>query len=360
MSPSSLGGLLRHARLDRFALVYLFVGVIVFFSVLPQTPQFATLINLQGILGTQAVLLVLATATVVPLVAGQIDLSVGPTAGLASILCAGMMSNSGLPLGVAILVSVGTGVAVGLVNGLLVAKAGVNSIITTLGTSSVIAALVLAYSGGVSIVTGISTDLLALGYGNWLDIPKPFFFAVAVAVVAWYVLEQTPVGKKMYAAGSSPKAAELVGLNVHRLIIGSFTASGAIAGLCGVLFLVVQGTGNPSSGPNYTLPVIAAAFLGATALSPGRYNVAGTIVAIFFLAFSINGITLAGAAPWVSDFFNGVALVAAVGIGEYSGRLRLRRAIRDRRRADASTSDAAVFTAEETDDHQAQPKKEDK
>jgi ribose transport system permease protein len=307
---------------EQYALVVLLAAECVFFSLNSATPQFLTSANVTNILSNQSLLGIIAIATVLPLVANQIDLSVGPTAGLSSLLTAGLMSKSGFPLLPAMLVGISLGVAVGIVNGLLVARAEVNSIVTTLGTSSIIGAIVVWYSNGISISTGISSTLIDIGTGKWIGIPKPFFFLVGIAVLVWYVLEHTPLGRYLYSVGSSPRAAELVGLSVRRLVMGSFIASGTIAGAAGLLFVATQGSANPQIGANFTLPAVAAAFLGATCIKTGRYNVWGTFTAVFFLAVMVDGLTLWGVAGWVSDFFNGVALITAVAITTYSGRRR--------------------------------------
>ncbi|RFA08539.1 hypothetical protein B7R54_04340 [Subtercola boreus] len=313
---------------ERFGLVGLLVVLIVFFSLNPATPQFATVLNFTNILSNESVLGILVIATVIPLVANEIDLSLGPVAGLGSILCSGLMSKAGWPLWAAVAAAIIAGLLVGCINGLLVARFKINSIIATLGTSSIIAAVVLAYSNGLSIVTGISPALIDLGSGNWLGLPKTFWFFAAAAFIAYYFLEQLPRGKDLRAIGASPTAAKLVGINVSRLTIQSFIVAGTIAGGAGVLLVAIQGAGNPQIGANYTLPAIAAAFLGATAIQPGRYNVWGSITAVFFLAVSINGLTLWGAPPWVNDAFNGVALIVGVGLAVYAGKLRLTKSAR--------------------------------
>lgn len=335
--------LMRPAELfERYGLVALLLVLLVFFSVNPSTPQFATNGNFTNILSNESLLGILVIATVVPLVANQIDLSVGPVAGLGSILCSGLMSRSEWPLWAAIAAAVLAGLLVGCINGLLVAIFKINSIIATLGTSSVIAAVVLAYSEGLSIVTGISTSLTNVGFGNWLGLPKPFYFFAVVALLVYYFMEQTPRGKDLRAIGASPTAAKLVGINVTRLTVQSFVVAGAIAGAAGVLLVAVQGAGNPEIGDNYTLPAIAAAFLGATAIQPGRYNVWGSVTAVFFLAISVNGLTLWGAPPWVNDAFNGVALIVGVGLAVYAGKVRVTKAHSSdaqQKRADAADAE---------------------
>jgi ribose transport system permease protein len=150
---------------------------------------------------------------------------------------------------------------------------------------------------------------------------------VGVALVAWYVLEHTPPGRNLYAVGVSPRAAELVGIPVPRYTFVSFVAAGFFAGIGGVLMVAVNGGANPLIGPDLMLPAIAAVFLGATAIKPGRYNVAGTFVAVYFVAVSVNGLTLLGADTWVSDLFNGAALLIAVSIAVWSGKRRLSRPV---------------------------------
>jgi ribose transport system permease protein len=308
--------------LERYALLLLGIAIFLFFTIDPSTPQFATTLNLKNILSAQSPLGILVIATMIPLVAGHIDLSVGPSAGLCSLICAGMMSKTGLPLVPAIFITIGAGLAIGLVNGILVAGIGINSIVTTLGTSSIIGALVLWYSKGTSIVTDISPHLTSVGHSKFLGLPQPFWILLVVAVLAYYLLEQTPLGRYLYSAGSSAKAAELVGIPVNRLSVFSFLAAGFLAAIAGVLLVAVQGGGNPQLGPSFTLPALAGVFLGATAITPGRYNVLGGMLAIYFLAISVNGLTLLGAEAWVSNMFNGVALLVGVGISVYSGKRR--------------------------------------
>lgn len=307
---------------ERYALIVLGIAIFVFFAVNPNTPQFDTSANIKNILSGQATLGVLVIATMIPLVAGHIDLSVGPSAGLTSLVCAGMMSRTGLDLIPAIAVALAVGLIVGVVNGTLVAGLGINSIVTTLGTSSIIGATVLWYSKGVSIVTDVSTNLTSIGSDKILGIPDPFWILLIIAAIAYYVLEQTPLGRYLYAIGSSPRSAELVGIPVRRLTFASFLGSGLLGAIGGVMLVAVQGSGNPLLGQSFTLPALAGVFLGATTIYPGRYNVLGGIFAIFFLAISVNGLTLLGAEAWVSDMFNGVALLVGVGISVYSGKRR--------------------------------------
>ena len=315
-----VGGVL--GVLERYGLVVLFVAVCLFFVANPSTPQFATTDNVKAVLSNESIVGIIALATVFPLVAGQFDLSIGPQAGLASLITAGFMSRTGLPLVPAMVGGVLVGVGFGVINGVLVTRVGINSIVTTLGMTSIIAAIVTAYTSGESIVTGVSPTLTDVGTVQWLGIPAPVFFLAAVSLLSWYLLGHTPWGRALQATGSNARAAEVVGLPVPRMVLTSFVVAGALGGVAGVLLLGVSGSANPASGPGYLLPALAAALLGATTIQPGRYNVLGTLVAVYFLAATVSGLTFWGAETWVSDAFNGVALLVAVGISVWSGKRR--------------------------------------
>jgi ribose transport system permease protein len=310
--------------LERYALVLFFVGVLVFFSVWSKTSgTFPTSANFQNVLGNQAVVGILALAIIIPLVCGEFDFSVGSVAGLSQVLCAGMMSRMGLPLLAAVGVGIGVGLLIGALNGNSVAYVGVNSLIVTLGVSTTILGIVQWYTDGQSIINGISTNLTDLGSGNWFGIPRTLYFLAVVALLVYYLLAHTPFGRYLQSIGSNAQAARLVGLRVDRLVFLSFVLSGGLAGLAGVLLVARNGGASPQVGTvSDTLTALSAAFLGATAIKPGRFNVAGTMIAIFFLAFSVTGLSLAGVANWINDTFNGAALFVAVLVSTLVGRHR--------------------------------------
>ncbi len=315
--------------LERFALLIMLGLVVAFFTLNPATPAFFTVQNLQNLLINEALLVLIAVATTLPLVAGQIDLSVGPSAGLIALLTAGLMSRQGSPLILAIVGALVAGVLVGLVNGLLIARIGISSIVATLGMASVISAVTYLYSGGVSIVTGISPTLTNFGTGHFLGVPNPVIIVAIIGLAAWYVLGQTPMGRNLYAVGASPGASTLVGLSVRKHVAGSLVAAGVLVSISSVLLVSIQGGANPQLGPSFTLPAVAAAFLGGTAYQRGRVNILGTITAVFFIGVTVNGLTLWGFEGWVSDLVNGLSLLVAVGISTVAGRRRGRHTVTD-------------------------------
>jgi ribose transport system permease protein len=310
--------------LERYALVIVFAGVLVFFSLWSETGDvFRTSANIKNVLGNQASVGILALGVMIPLVAGEFDFSVGPVAGLAQVLCAGWMARLGMPVVLAVLLALAVGAVVGIVSGVTVAEIGVSSLLVTLGISAVLSGIVIWYTNSQSIITGISKDLTDLGSGNWLGIPRTVYVLALVAILVYYLLEQTPFGRYLSSIGSNRRAAQLVGIPVARLVVYAFVLSGTIAAVAGVLIVARNGGASPQVGTvSDSLQALAAAFLGATAIKPGRFNVIGTILAVYFLAFCITGLSIAGVASWINDVFTGSILFVAVVVSTVVGRRR--------------------------------------
>jgi ribose transport system permease protein len=308
--------------LERSGLILLLILVIVLFSVL-QPDTFPTAANWRSIATSQPVLAVAALALIVPLIGGRFDISVGANLGLCAIVTASAMSHYGMPLAIAIVLGIGTGAFVGLINGYIVSFLGVNSIIGTLGVSTILGGLVTGYTEGIPISSGLSPLLTDISVKSVMGVPVLFLVMVVVSVGTWFLLTQTPYGRHLAAVGVSHESARLTGIRVKRVVLLSFVAAGALAGIAGVLEIGAQGNAGPSLvGVTFILPALAAAFLGATTWNPGRYTVPGTLIGLFFLGTTISGLALVGTQPWITDVFNGTAVVLAIAL---SAQLRRRR-----------------------------------
>jgi ribose transport system permease protein len=317
----SIVDLLERAGLPLFLLV-----LIIFFVVNPtSSTPFQSTPNVQNLLGNQSVTALVALAMVIPLIAGYFDLSVAAIAGLANVTAASVMATHHQSVIVGLLAAVAVGVAAGCVNAFLVAGLKLNGFIATLGTYTLLGGILQYYTHGTTIL-GVPESFSNWGSLKWLGLPRPFWLLMAVAVVVWYVLMHTPFGRRLEAIGSNEGAARLVGISVDRLVGLSFIGSALVASIAGALLTSRQGGADPTSGPAYLFPALAAVFLGATAIRPGRYNVWGTLFGIFLIAVAINGFTFLGAQSWVTSVFNGGALVAAVAISTLMGRARESRA----------------------------------
>lgn len=315
--------------LERFSGIYLFVIFVLVFT-FADSGEFFTASTLHSVAATQSVQAILALAVLIPLVAGQFDLSVGATANLTGIVAIIAQNMWGWPLVPSLMFAIVLGFFIGFVNGFVVVKLAVNSFIATLGMGSILSAFLVIVTAGQQpqpVTTNTWNNIAQFQLGGFAIVVLEM---LVLAFIVWWVLDWTPVGRKLYATGGNAEAARLSGVRVNRIAWGTLIMSGGIAGIGGILFSSLYGP-SLSFGPTLLLPAFAAAFLGSTQLQPGRFNVWGTLIAIYVLATGVEGLQLLSGQQWLSDMFNGVALVVAVALAvsrerrEKSGRVRSRR-----------------------------------
>jgi ribose transport system permease protein len=229
-------------------------------------------------------------------------------------MTAAAYSHWHFPLLLGLVFGVAVGAAVGGMNGFLTTTLRVDPFIITLGTAAIILGFIDWYTKGQSIITGIPNPVVDFGRSKFLGLPDIAWVLLLVAGLIYYLLEHTPYGRSLHAIGSNRAAARLVGIRVDRTITSAFALSGAFAGVAGILLLAQTGSGNPTIGPTFTLEALAAAFLGAVSFKVGRLNVAGTLVAIFFLQVNLTGLTYAGVNNWINEVFTGLTLILAVAL----------------------------------------------
>ncbi|MET9462053.1 ABC transporter permease [Streptomyces canus] len=302
------------------ALLYL-----AFSLALPAT--FPTQDTVDSILSNQSIPAILALAAMVPIVTGAFDLSIGYGLGLAHVMVLWLVIEEGWPWPLACLTVLAGGLAVGVLNGVVVEFGRIDSFIATLGTGSMMYAMTGWITDGSRIVPGpqgLPPAFTDLYDSSFLGLPVPAFYVLALAAVLWLVLERLPLGRYLYVVGSNPRAADLVGIATRRYTVYAFAASGLIVGFAGVLLAAQQQIGNPSVGLDYLLPAFVGALLGSTAIKPGRPNALGTVVAVAVLAVGLTGIGQLGAEFWTVPLFNGGTLLIAVGLAGYAARRRLR------------------------------------
>lgn len=302
-----------------YGLVILMFGLIVLFSVLlPDT--FPTALNVRAILSDKAIIALLSLAAMVPMVSGRIDLTVGYGIVLWHILAISLQTQLGLPWPVAVGIVLCLGVFTGVLNGILVEVARIDSFIATLGTGTVLYALALWHTGGRQMVGVLPDGFYALNGTFIFGLPITAFYVLAITVAMWIVLEYSPVGRYLYAIGANQRAAELNGIPTRKFVIGAFVTSGLMTALGGVLLASKLRIGQASVGLEFLLPALVGAFLGSTTIKPGRVNVWGTIVGVMILAVGISGIQQFGGSFWVEPMFNGTTLLIAIGIAGYAQR----------------------------------------
>lgn len=283
---------------------------------------FMTVLTAQTIASTKAVVALLAMAALLPLVVGQFDLSITSQFGLAQALCAGLIVKQGLSPQAAILAVLGLGLVMGLLNGVLVTYAKINAFVTTLGTGTLFVGLTQWYTGGAQIIGVFPQWFTRAGRDAVGHVPMPLVYVGLIGVVIWVALEFTMWGRRAFATGGNPRAALLTGVNVNRITISTFCAAGVIASAAGILQVMILGAASPEVGSQFLLPAFAGVFLGAAVLRPGRFNLWGTLIAVYFLATGITGLQQLGAPFYIEQFFNGAALLLAVGVAQLTAAKR--------------------------------------
>jgi ribose transport system permease protein len=330
-SPSLAGGRLQSAAatvglsrlLERFGALGILLLAIGVFSVLrPDT--FPTAVNAEAILVSQGVLALLVLGLLLPLAAGEFDLSIGFVMSFCTAVVGALTAFQGWNPLAASLFTFALALAVGAANGLLIVYARINSFIATLGMGTVLAGLTNWISKGQIIGAasvqvggaekGLPGQLLWLGQTDVLGIGLPVIWMLIAVVVFAVVMGHTQFGRFLYAVGGGREVARLAGVPTNRLVVLAFMVSAATSCFAAFVALGLFGSAHPDVGDQYLLPAFAAAFLGATAIQPGRFNVWGSIVAIFLLAVLVTGLQQLGAPYWVSSVFNGLALIVAVGL----------------------------------------------
>jgi ribose transport system permease protein len=315
--------------------LYLLIALFVLYSFWVGD-TFLTSTTLKSLLVEQSVTAMAAIALVIPLAAGAIDLSIAMVLGTGSVVVAWLMGDHGWAMVPAIVATLAVGLAIGAINALSVVRFRINSLIATLAMFSILTALGNALTNGDQLI-GLTPAFQDLASTEIAGIGMPVFYLLIVALIVWYVLEHTPVGRRVYATGGNTEAARLAGVKTGRIVAGAFVAAAIVATLAGMLATARAGSATSTSGVGYLLPVFAGAFLGATQFRGGQFNVWGTVLAVYVLAVGVKGLELAGAPYWLPDLFNGVALLIAVGLANVQTRLRSKESERDVERADAGT-----------------------
>jgi ribose transport system permease protein len=171
--------------------------------------------------------------------------------------------------------------------------------------------------GDQQTISGVSDSLVnAVIVARFLGVPLGFYYALILCAIIWYVLSYTAVGRRLLFVGRGREVARLSGIHVDRMRLGGFVVSGLMGAIAGVLYVGTTAAADPSSGLTFLLPAFAAAFLGATSVSPGRFNPWGTIVSVYFLVTGITGLSILGVSTFVQDLFYGGALVIAVTLSQ--------------------------------------------
>jgi len=297
---------------SRVAILGVWGLAILIFSLL-EPSTFLQAGTFQTIFSSQEPLVFISIALLCTFMVGEFDLSVASLFGLSGCLMAALAVNEHLSVYAAAGIAIAATTAAGAITATIVVVFGVNAIVTTLGMSTALLGVALGVTNLASI-SGISQRFGNVANFDLLGLPVSFYYGLLIFLVLLYVAKVTPLGQKMSFVGANRDVANLAGIRVNRIRWCSYTVSGLICGVGGVILAASLGGFNPTTSQNYLLPAFSAVFLGTAAIEPGRFNSIGTFVGIYFLETGVLGLQLLGLTGWVEDVFYGAVLVVAVAI----------------------------------------------
>ena len=298
-------------------------AIVIFLGFALATGRFVSAANISNILVQISVLMVISSGLTVAVASGEFDLSVGQVAGLAGVLTAGLMVWSHMPVAIAIILPMLAGIGLGIVNGLMVTRLRIPSLIATLAMGPIALGLNYAYDGGDSIYASFPDSFYTIATGRLFGVvPVPIVIAAAIAAVFYVLLNQSRLGRAIVATGANIQAARLSGISVNRCRLIALTLSAFGAAMGGIMLTARLGTGQPGAGEPYLLDSLTAVFLGMTAFKPGRATVQGTIVGVVIIGMLDNGLNLLGAPFYLQNEVRGVVMIAAVSLAVLRGEIR--------------------------------------
>jgi len=298
----------------------LVVMCVVFSAMAPEA--FPTLSNALNVLNQASLAMIISGGLTVAMIVGEFDMSIAFAASFEGVLVTGLMVHQGLPVVPAIIVVLACGGLIGAINGAIVTKIGVNSVIGTLGVGTIVIGLNYAYSAGAPIAFGVPDSFLdiALGRSFWGVIPNNVLIMAVVMGLLWVLVERTSIGQSIQAVGGNPVAARLSGIRVDRIKIFGFVVAGVCSALTGILLASALGSGTTSAADSYLMTAFAVVFLGSATLRDGEFHILGTVFGGLIIAVGFNGLAIFGAPTFYQYVFQGAILIVAVGLSSLGRR----------------------------------------
>lgn len=316
-------------------------AVLFFFSI--AAPNFLSTANMILMSKHVALNAFLAIGMTFVIITGGIDLSVGSIVGLCGMVAGGLILH-GIDIGVGytiffnvpeiVLITLGVGIAIGAINGLLITRLNVAPFIATLGTLYVARGFALLVSDGSTFPNLVGNPDLGttgfgwIGAGRFLGLPVSIWMLVAVGVGAAYLAGKTPLGRHIFAVGGNERAAALSGIRVGRVKMFVYMFSGFCAAIVGLIISSELMASHPATGETFELNAIAAAVLGGTSMSGGRGTIGGTIIGAFVIGILSDGLVMMGVSSFWQTVVKGLVIIAAVVVDQMQRRLQARVALR--------------------------------
>jgi ribose transport system permease protein len=283
--------------------------------------RFRSLQNLSNVLAQSSIVGVVAVGMTLVMILGGFDLSVGAIAALSG-LCGVLVFGHGdlLHMALGVIAAVGSGIGIGLINGILISRISINPLIATLAMASIVRGIVLiASEGTIYRAEGDAASITTIALGRWHVFPIAGFFFIGSIVLGWFILKKMRFGHYIYAIGGSESASTLAGVPVSRVVVAAYAITGGFAGLAGLLLLARTGTALTNAGVGLELEAITATVIGGTRLGGGEGAISGTVLGVVLLGVIRNGLNLNGVSPFWQPFIVGCILLITVVISRRAG-----------------------------------------
>jgi len=313
------GGIKRSYKLFRktsyFNIFIILIALIAIASTFSK--YFLDYYNIQSLLRDLAFIGLITLAQCLLLILGDIDLSLGKISALSGVIAGILMMQFGVNPFIALFVCLIFGSILGFINGILVSKLRLNSLVVTVGMSGVYGGFNLVFTKGRAI-TNIPKDIYFLGQGYILKLPTPFIIMIVFTIIVIIMAKYTRIGRYIYAIGNNIEASKILGINVDYVRIFVFTLAGFLSSIAGVLMVARLGTSQPGIGESWPLNSIAGSVIGGVALTGGVGDPLGAILGISVIIIIQNMIVLFGVSPYWQTAVSGIIVVFAIAIGSIS------------------------------------------
>lgn len=287
------------------------IGLVILCAIITfVTPSFLTLSNITNVFTQVSVNAIIAVGMTFVILTGGIDLSVGSTLAISGALSASIIKSTG-SIFLAIIVAGITGIVIGVINGLLIAKGKLQAFIATLATMTIFRGITLVITDGTPI-SKLPEAFMKIGNAKIGFIPVPVILMIAVAAIGIFALSQTRFGRYLYALGGNEESAKLSGINTDKIKLLTYTISGFAASIAGVIITSRIGSASPNAGTGFELDAIAAVVIGGTSLSGGEGKVSGTIIGALVIGVLNNGLNLMNVSPFYQSIVKGLVILLAV------------------------------------------------
>lgn len=311
---TNTGNKFKKVNLREYGVVFGFI--ILCFVITMATPAFASQKNILNLLRQSSIIGIISAGMTFVIISGNFDISVGAVAALSGAVTM-KLATSGVNIFLAMAAALLICAGVGLVNGFVVAKIGIPSLITTMAMVSIVKGSMLMLTGGYPI-TETFDFLDKLGNGYFLGIPIPVIVFAITVLIAWVVLTKTKFGRHVYSVGGNAEASRLNGINVDSYKIKVFMINAVLAGIAGIVLVGRMGTASPAAGDGYDMDAIASVVIGGTSVAGGSGSPIKTVVGVLMMSVINNSFNLLGVDMYFQYIFKGLIILVAVGIDSYS------------------------------------------